>query len=170
METIHIRTVETFFWCGLAGAGGIVVLVGVVGGWLIRRALLSEIHGINQTATAIVEGNLSRRLPTRGGTDEFDMLARTLKRMLDQIEHLIHGVRNMSNAIAHDLRTPLAELRSRLEELSLIRPPPEETFTEVDTAVADVDRVLGLFNALLRLAEADTGARQLLPLRALLHP
>ena len=75
--------------------------------------------------------------------------------MLDQIEQLIHGVRNVSNSIAHDLRTPLAELRSRLEELSLTRPPPEETFAEIEAAVADVDRVIRIFNALLRLAEID---------------
>lgn len=159
-DVARFRTLENLFWYGLAGAAGIVLLVGVLGGLLLRRALLAEVYGISQTATAIVEGNLSSRLPTLGGTDEFDVLAQTLNRMLDQIEQLIHGVRNVSNAIAHDLRTPLAELRSRLEELSLTRPPPDETFAEVDTAVADVDRVLGLFNALLRLAEIDTGARR----------
>jgi signal transduction histidine kinase len=80
--------------------------------------------------------------------------------MLDQIEQLINGIRNVSNSIAHDLRTPLAELRSRLEELSLTRPNTEETFAEVDGAVADVDRVIRIFNALLRLAEIDTGMRR----------
>ena len=80
--------------------------------------------------------------------------------MLEQIEQLVHGVRNVSNSIAHDLRTPLAELRSRLEELSLTRPSPEETFAEIDGAVADVDRVIRIFNALLRLAEIDTGMRR----------
>ena len=80
--------------------------------------------------------------------------------MLDQIELLVHGVRNVSNSIAHDLRTPLAELRSRLEELSLIRPPPEQTFAEIDGAVADVDRVMRIFDALLRLAEIDAGLRR----------
>ncbi len=80
--------------------------------------------------------------------------------MLDQIEQLIHGIRDVSNAIAHDLRTPLAELRSRLEELSLTRPSDEETFAEIDGAVADVDRVIRIFNALLRLAEIDTGMRR----------
>jgi signal transduction histidine kinase len=80
--------------------------------------------------------------------------------MLDQIEQLVHGVSNVSNSIAHDLRTPLAELRSRLEELSLTRPPPAETFAEIEGAVADVDSVIRIFNALLRLAEIDAGMRR----------
>jgi signal transduction histidine kinase len=84
----------------------------------------------------------------------------TINGMLDQIEQLLHGVRDVSNAIAHDLRTPLAELRSRLEELSLTRPQIEETFAEIDGAVVDVDRVILIFNALLRLAEIDTGMRR----------
>jgi hypothetical protein len=72
----------------------------------------------------------------------------------------VHGVRNVSNSIAHDLRTPLAELRSRLEELALIRPPPEQAYAEIDGAVADVDRVIRIFDALLRLAEIDAGMRR----------
>jgi signal transduction histidine kinase len=80
--------------------------------------------------------------------------------MLEQIEQLLHGVRNVSNAIAHDLRTPLAELRSRLEEVVVTRPPPGQVHAEIEGAVADVDRVIGIFNALLRLAEIDTGARR----------
>jgi signal transduction histidine kinase len=88
------------------------------------------------------------------------MLSRTINGMLDQIEQLLHGVRDVSNSIAHDLRTPLAELRSRLEELSLTRPRPDETFAEIDGAVLDVDRVILIFNALLRLAEIDTGMRR----------
>jgi hypothetical protein len=80
--------------------------------------------------------------------------------LLEQIEQLVHGIANVSNSIAHDLRTPLAELRSRLEELSLTRPPTEEAFAEVDAAVADVDGVIRIFNALLRLAEIDAGLRR----------
>jgi signal transduction histidine kinase len=107
-----------------------------------------------------MQGELSHRLDTRRSGDELDTLSQTINRMLDQIEQLVHGVRNVSNSIAHDLRTPLAELRSRLEELSVTRPPPAETQAEIEDAVADVDRVIGIFNALLRLAELDTGMRR----------
>jgi signal transduction histidine kinase len=148
------------FWSGLAGAIAVLSIVGVLGGVWIRRALLARIHSIRRTVLAIVQGDLSHRLPTLSGGDELDTLSRTINGMLDQIEQLIHGVRDVSNAIAHDLRTPLAELRSRLEELSLTRPTSEETFAEIDGAVADVDRVIRIFNALLRLAEIDTGMRR----------
>jgi signal transduction histidine kinase len=132
----------------------------VIGGLFVRRALLGEVHRINQTTAAIIGGDYSRRLVRHGGENEFDMLAQTVNRMLDQIQNLIHGISDVSNAIAHDLRTPLTELRAKLEVLSLGRPPMEETYAEIDTAMADVDRVISIFNALLRLAEIDNGARR----------
>jgi signal transduction histidine kinase len=159
-DTARFARVEAFFVYSLAGAGGVILLVAVIGGLAIRRSLLAELHGINQTASAIVRGDLSRRLPVSGGTDELETLAQTLNRMLDQIEHLVQGVRNVSNAIAHDLRTPLAELRARLEMLLVTKPSAEETRLEIESAVADVDRVIGIFNALLRLAQIETGARR----------
>jgi signal transduction histidine kinase len=81
-----------------------------------------------------------------------------LKNFIDaRVRMQLAGERNVSNSIAHDLRTPLAELRSRLEELALIRPSRTQTFAEIDGAVADVDRVIRIFDALLRLAEIDAG-------------
>ena len=148
------------FWSGLAGAVVVLSIAGVLGGVLIRRAILARIHSIRQTVLAIVQGDLSHRLPSRSSGDELETLSHTINGMLDQIEQLINGIRDVSNSIAHDLRTPLAELRSRLEELSLTRPTNEETFAEIDGAVADVDRVIRIFNALLRLAEIDTGMRR----------
>lgn len=148
------------FWTGLGGAVAVLSIAGMLGGVLIRRAILARIHSIRQTVLAIVQGDLSHRLPSRSSGDELDTLSHTINGMLDQIEQLINGIRNVSNSIAHDLRTPLAELRSRLEELSLTRPNTEETFAEIDGAVADVDRVIRIFNALLRLAEIDTGMRR----------
>jgi signal transduction histidine kinase len=151
---------EHRFWYALAGAVGILSVLGTIGGILIRRALMSRIHGIRQTVSAIIQGDLSYRLITYRRGDELNTLSQTINGMLDQIEKLIQGVRNVSNSIAHDLRTPLAELRSRLEELTLTRPAPAQTFAEIDEAVADVDRVIGIFNALLRLAEIDSGLRR----------
>jgi signal transduction histidine kinase len=148
------------FWSGLAGALVVLSIAGVLGGVMIRRAILARIHSIRQTVLAIVQGDLSHRLPSLSSGDELETLSHTINGMLDQIEQLINGIRDVSNSIAHDLRTPLAELRSRLEELSLTRPSNEETFAEVDGAVADVDRVIRIFNALLRLAEIDTGMRR----------
>jgi signal transduction histidine kinase len=159
-DVARLSPITTRFWNGLAAAIAVLVVAGVVGGILIRRALLFRIHSIRQTVSAIMQGELSHRLPTGSSSDELNILSVTINRMLEQIEQLVHGVANVSNAIAHDLRTPLTELRSRLEELSLTRPPPAEAFAEVDAAVADVDRVISIFNALLRLAEIDTGLRR----------
>jgi signal transduction histidine kinase len=159
-RTARFERLESLFEYGLAGAAGVILLVAIMGGMAIRRALLAEVQGINQTASAIVAGDLSRRLPVTGATNELEMLAQTVNGMLEQIEQLVHGVRNVSNAIAHDLRTPLAELRARLEMILVTRPSAEESLLEIESAVADVDRVIGIFNALLRLAQIETGARR----------
>ena len=151
---------QTRFWYGLAAAVGVLSIAGLLIGLITRRALMSRVNSIRQTVSAIMHGDLKHRLPTHLNDDELNTLSRTINGMLEQIELLVHGVRNVSNSIAHDLRTPLAELRSRLEELALIRPPPEQTYAEVDGAVADVDRVIRIFDALLRLAEIDAGMRR----------
>jgi signal transduction histidine kinase len=151
---------QTRFWYGLAAAIAVLSIAGLLIGLITRRALMSRIHSIRQTVSAIIHGDLQHRLPTHLNDDELNTLSRTINGLLEQIELLVHGVRNVSNSIAHDLRTPLAELRSRLEELALIRPPPEQTYAEIDGAVADVDRVIRIFDALLRLAEIDAGMRR----------
>ena len=84
---------------------------------LVRRSVLRGVEAINRTASAIVRGDLSRRMPMGNTPDAFDQLAQTINAMLCQIENLIEGVRNTSNAVAHDLRTPLTELRAALEDL-----------------------------------------------------
>jgi signal transduction histidine kinase len=159
-DTARFQPLEQRFWYALAGAVAILSVLGAFGGILIRRALLARIDGIRRTVSAIIQGDLSHRLPTHDSGDELNTLSRTINGMLEQIELLIHGVRNVSNSIAHDLRTPLAELRSRLEELALTKPSTEQTFAEIDAAVADVDGVIRIFNALLRLAEIDSGTRR----------
>jgi signal transduction histidine kinase len=151
---------ERRFWYGLAAAIAVLCIAGLLVGLITRRALMSRIHSLRQTVSAIIHGDLKHRLPTNLSDDELNTLARTINGMLEQIEQLVHGVRNVSNSIAHDLRTPLAELRSRLEELALMRPAPPATFSEIEGAVADVDRVIRIFDAILRLSEIDAGMRR----------
>ena len=159
-DNLLFKPLQTRFWYGLAAAVAVLCIAGLFVGIITRRALMSRVYSIRQTVSAIIHGDLKHRLPTHVNDDELNTLSRTINGMLDQIELLVHGVRNVSNSIAHDLRTPLAELRSRLEELSLIRPSTDETYAEIDGAVADVDRVIRIFDALLRLAEIDAGMRR----------
>ncbi|MBV9523933.1 MAG: HAMP domain-containing histidine kinase, partial [Alphaproteobacteria bacterium] len=152
--------IRRLFFSSLAAAVGALLLLAIGGAVLVRRALLARADALNRTTSAIIAGDLRQRLPRRGGRDELDLLAETINGMLDQIEQLIQSVRNASNAIAHDLRTPIAELRVRLEEVARRRPPPDATFAEIDGALDDIDRVSDIFNAILRLAEIDAGVRR----------
>jgi signal transduction histidine kinase len=146
---------DALLWGGL-----IAVLIGAFAGVVFRRLVITRVAAIGQAASAIVAGNLRDRVPVAGSGDEFDALAGTINQLLAQIERLIDGVRNVSNAIAHDLRTPLAETRAQLEELLRQRPPPGATFAAIEATVEDIDRLIGVFNALLRLAEIDSGVRR----------
>jgi len=155
-EALRELVVNALAWAAAAAIG-----LAILGGFLVRRAALARIEVINRTASEIVTGDLARRLPThRAPGDEFDQLAVIINGMLDQIQQLVEGLQSTSHAIAHDLRTPLAELRGRLESLLRRRPHSEAAFEEVQDAVADVDRVIEIFNALLRLAEIDSGLRR----------
>lgn len=152
---IHGLILEGLYW-----AAGTALILAVAGGLLVRRAVLQRVEAINRTANAIVQGDLTRRLPTQDTSDEFDQLAQTINGMLQQIELLVAGIQNTSNAVAHDLRTPLAELRSRLEEILRTRPAPAAIFAAVQEAVGTIDHIIGIFNALLRLSEIDSGVRR----------
>ena len=156
---VRARIVDALAWTALAA---LVLAIG--GGLVVRRAVLSRVAQVNRTTEAIVQGDLSRRLSVGASDDEFGRLARTINEMLAQIELLIDGVRNASNAIAHDLRTPLAELRARLEaidrRLTAEAHPNADLRSAIQDAVADVDRLVDVFNALLRLAAIDSGARR----------
>jgi len=130
-------------------------------GFFIRRSLLGQIDAINDAARAIVLGNLKERVPERGDSTELDLLSSTINRMLDHTEQLVGGITNVSNSIAHDLRTPLAEARTRFEGLLTRWPASDEAAKrEIEAGIADIDKLIKTFNALMRLAQIETGARQ----------
>jgi signal transduction histidine kinase len=121
----------------------------------MSTGVLRRIEAIARTSREIMDGDLSRRVPRSGSNDEFDQLATSLNRMLDRIEALMAQVRQVADNIAHDLRTPLTRLRTRLEGLRTDGDP--ETRESLDAAVAEADDLLATFNALLRIARIEAG-------------
>jgi signal transduction histidine kinase len=139
--------------------GALTLALALLGGLLMSRATLQRIETINRTSREIIQGDLTRRMPTRSTGDEFDQLAQNLNAMLDQIAVLMDGIREVSDNIAHDLRTPLTRLRSRLEAARLGQADPAMQAT-IDALIADADALLSTFNALLRIAEIEAGQRR----------
>lgn len=133
----------------------VIVLFGAIGGTWLSRRTLRQLDSITRTAQAVGAGRLTQRIPLRDTGDELDELGRTLNLMFDRIENLIANVRQVSTGIAHDLRTPLARLRNRLESLQADKSGmTDEVLTG---AIAEVDGILQTFTSLLRLAELETG-------------
>jgi signal transduction histidine kinase len=156
---VHERyETERLFTTALPWSIGLMLLLGVLGGGLISRNLVARLDSINRTSREIVAGNLSRRIPITRAGDELDALAQDLNHMLDRNERLMRGMRDVTDSIAHDLRTPLNRLRNRLETLQLQIDPESAPSREVDAAVGDTDRLIQTFNALLLIAEAEAGA------------
>ena len=138
----------------------LLAVLGVVGGLVMQRLFRRMIASVTLTAGAIAQGDLSRRVRATGRGDEFDRLAETINDMLDRIGRLMDGVRAVSNSIAHDLRTPIARARARLEDAACHAAGPEELRAAVGRAVADLDGVAAIFDALLRIAEIEAGTRR----------
>jgi signal transduction histidine kinase len=141
----------------LAGAGAsLLVLIG--GALMFRHQIEKRIGGIRRTARRIEDGDLTQRIPVTS-EDEFGRLSVDINRMLDRIGHLMDGVRHVSNAIAHDLRTPLGRIRSRLDEAVRREPTTASLSEAASTAIEDVDELILVFDKLLQIAEAESGMR-----------
>lgn len=143
---------EALAWAIAAAIG-----LSLVGGLLMSRKLLGQVDALNATSRDIMAGDLSRRVPVSGRDDEFDQLAGSLNSMLDQIERLLTSVKQAGDNIAHDLRSPLARLRSRLEVVLMERAGPEAYRQAIEGTIAEADALLKTFNALLNIAQAEAG-------------
>ncbi len=144
---------EALFW-------GLLITVGLAlaGGTMMSRAMMRRIEIINTTCQKIMGGELSRRIPHSGGEDDFDRLVDNLNLMLDRIEDLMLGVKQVTNNIAHDLRTPLTRLRRRLDMLRQSSSASESNLELLDQAIVEADGLLLTFKALLRISELETGS------------
>jgi signal transduction histidine kinase len=137
---------------------GLTLLLGLAGGFLMSRGMLRRVDAINQTTGRIIAGDLGERIALKGSRDEFDQLAANLNAMLDQIERLLRGMREVADNIAHDLRTPLNRLRTRIEVALLKDPDQAETHALLGQTLADAEAMISTFNALLDITRAETGS------------
>ncbi len=137
-----------------------IPFLSLVAGAVMSANLLRRVEDASRISREIVEGNLDRRIPVRGSDDEFDHLATSLNTMLDRIQSLMEGLRQVSNDIAHDLRTPLARLRQRLELARRRAVTVRELQDALDGSIDQVDGILETFGALLRIAQIEAGSRR----------
>ena len=148
---------EQIMRTSLAWAVALTIGLGLLGGVLLSRNLLRRVEIINRTSREIMDGALDRRLPVSGNGDELDRLAENLNEMLDQIERLVTGMRQVTDNIAHDLRSPLNRLRGRLEVTLMGATTEAEYRTAMEETIAESETLLETFNALLNIAQAEAG-------------
>ncbi len=149
-----IERVRTLFLAGF----GLLGLVGLVGGILASRLILKRISGITGTAESIMAGDLSRRIAVTGSGDELDDLSRHLNAMLDRIELLMAGLREVSDNVAHDLKTPLTRLRNRAEAALREARSPDDYHASLERTIEEADEIIKTFNAMLLIARLEAGA------------
>jgi len=153
------RKLEDIFTSAFLWGVGFIVLIGVLGGLLVSRVLMRRIGAITDTSQRIMHGDLSQRVPLAGTGDELDRLAGSLNTMLDRIEQLVAGLREVSDNIAHDLKTPLTRMRNRIDT-TLRDAPDTETYREtLIQTIEEADELIRTFNALLSIARLEAGAQ-----------
>ncbi len=136
----------------------LILLLGLLGGYVLSRNFLNRISAINKTSLEIMDGDLSMRLPTFSNNDELNQLSLNLNSMLDRLNKLMKGMKDVSDNIAHDLRTPLNKIRTNLE-VTLMSNPDSDSYREtLKEVINDVDGVINTFNSLLAISRVDSGS------------
>jgi len=135
----------------------LVVVLGLAGGFFVSRRVLNRIDAMTGTSQAIMAGDLSGRLPVAGTGDELDRLANAVNAMLDRIVALMHGLSEVSDNIAHDLKTPLTRLRNRCEQALRGSSNDADYRAALETTIAESDDLIRTFDALLMIARAESG-------------
>jgi len=135
-----------------------LTIIGTIGGLFVARRVLTRVDAINAGARRIVEGDLSGRMPVTGSGDELDRLVLNLNSMLDRIYNLMSGLKEVSDNIAHDLRTPLTRLRNNAEEALRSASTVEQSHYALEKVIEESDNMIRIFDALLMIARAEAGA------------
>jgi signal transduction histidine kinase len=135
----------------------IVIILGLAGGLFVTRRVLRRVDAMTETSRTIMAGDLSGRLPVAGTGDELDRLAENLNLMMERIEALMHGLKEVSDNIAHDLKTPLTRLRARCEQALRTAGNEAEYRAALEQTIEESDRLITTFNALLMIARAESG-------------
>lgn len=141
---------EAFLWGAIP-----VLLFGIAGGLIISGITARRLNAVSTTARAVMDGDLSQRVPVTGSGDDFDQLGLGLNAMLDRNQELVASLGRVSDSIAHELRTPLARLRSALDGIKV------GDATAIEAASAEAERLQKIFDALLRIARLDTGRHRI---------
>jgi len=138
----------------------LIFLLAGVASILVTRRTVGRIESINATSRAIMQSGLDQRIPLRGTHDEWDRVAENLNLMLDRIETLMGEVRQVSDNVAHDLRTPLTRMRGRLEKAYHGQRISADDQALIGDTITDLDAVLRIFSSLTRIAQIETQARK----------
>jgi signal transduction histidine kinase len=154
----YIRGVDKALRFALFTGLTVSFFLAVIGSAFITRKTLVRLSEVNKTCNNIRSGDLNQRVPVRSKDDDFDKLGININSMLDQIQGLMSGIQNVSDNIAHDLKTPLSRLRSRLEMMRI--EPPKNVDDALDEVIRDTDRILAMFHGLLRIAKLESGSVQ----------
>lgn len=141
----------------VSGATIMTLAFSLIGGLWIGTGMLRRIDSVSRTATEIMSGDLSQRLKVTNRDDEFDEIATKLNQMLNRIEDLMSSMQQVTNNVAHDLRSPLTRLRNRLEVTLLEERDPENYRNVMDEAIGDADSLIHTFNAMLSIARLEAG-------------
>jgi signal transduction histidine kinase len=152
-----ITRLQNVIWRAFGWSMLLVIALGVLAGFIVTKRVLSRIDSITETTRAIMEGDLAGRLALTGSNDEFDRLAENLNTMLDRIGDLMEGIRQVSNNIAHDLRTPLTRLRNNAEEALRVGRSADDARNALIDVIGEADGLIKIFNALLMIARAEAG-------------
>ncbi len=132
-------------------------VLGCAGGWFVARRVLKRVDDMTETTRGIMAGNLGGRLRIAGTGDELDRLAQNLNDMLDRIGELMRGMREVSDNIAHDLKTPLTRLRNKADEALRTAKSPDELKSSLEAIIEESDNLIRIFNALLMIARLEAG-------------